>query len=173
MVPGLVPPFGAGSELALRSILYIGKISSITAGANLGRGGPGRSGTRCGTAFLGLVPDLVPRPGTRCGTTFWGWNQRCGTRPGTRCGTTFSKNIPDLDYGLVRDPGTRCGTIFGTGTRDVVPPFWGWNERCGIRGVAQPFWAGTGSGTTAWYHTMVLDVVWGWNQRCGIRFGTF
>ena len=57
--------------------------------------------------------------------------------------------------------------LFGTGTRDVapglvpdvVPPFWGWNERCGTRRVAQPFWAGTGSGTTAWYQARVLDAV--------------
>ena len=115
---------------------------------------------------MGLVPDLVPRPGTRCGTTFWGWNQRCGARPGTRCGTAFSENIPDLDYGLVPGPGTRCGTTF-----------WGWNERCGARRVAQPFWAGTGSGTTAWYQGMVLDVVptfgAGAIDVVGSRFGTF
>ena len=155
----MVPPFGAGSELALRSILYIGKTSSITAGANLGRGGPRRSGT---IWYHGLVPDVVP-PFAPFGA---------GTKDVVR------GLVPDVVQpfqkiyqiwtmvwyqGLVPD----VVPLFGTGTRDVVPglgpdvvpPFWGWNERCGTRRVAQPFWAGTGSGSTAWYQGMVLDVV--------------
>ena len=177
LVPDAVPPFGAGSELAFGNSLYRKNFfhySRCQPG-----GGPGRSGTRGGTAFLGLVPDLVPRPGTRCGTTFWGWNQRCGTRPGTRCGTAaFSKNIPDLDYGLVPGPGTRCGTTF-----------WDWNQRCGIR-PGTTFWeremwyqaccAAFLGWYRIWYHGLVPGHgtwcgtnFWGWNQRCGSRFGTF
>ena len=80
----------------------------------------------------------------------FGAGTKCRTRPGARCGTAFSKNIPDLDYGLVPGPGA---TFWDWNQRC------GWNERCGTRRVAQPFWAGTGSGTTAWYQGMVLDVV--------------
>ena len=144
-------------------ILYIGKTSSITAGANLGGGQED------------LVPEVVQ--------PFWGWYQIWyhGLVPDVvpPFGAGTKDVVPGLVPDVVQQPFQKIYQIwimvwyqglvpdvvplFGTGTRDVVsglvPPFWGWNERCGTRRVAQPFWAGTGSGTTAWYQGMVLGVV--------------
>ena len=136
-------------------ILYIGKTSSITAGANLGGGQED------------LVPEVVQ--------PFWGWYQIWyhGLVPDVvpPFGAGTKDVVPGLVPDVVQQPFQKIYQIwimvwyqglvpdvvplFGTGTRDVVsglvPPFWGWNERCGTRRVAQPFWAGTGSGTRAWY----------------------
>ena len=96
--------------------------------------------------------------GTRSGTTAWYqmWYHLLVQQPFQKI---YQIWIMVWYQGLVPD----VVPLFGTGTRDVVsglvPPFWGWNERCGTRRVAQPFWAGTGSGTTAWYQGMVLGVV--------------
>ena len=130
-------------------------------------GGPGRSGTRGGTAFRGwyqiwyhgLVPDVVPPFGAGTKDVVPGLVPDVVQQPFQKI---YQIWIMVWYQGLVPD----VVPLFGTGTRDVVSglvppfrPFWGWNERCGTRHVAQPFWAGTGSGTTAWYQGMVLGVV--------------
>ena len=112
LVPDVVPPFGAGSELALRSILYIGKTSSITAGADLGRGGPGRSGTRCGTAFLG-VPDAVPPFGAGTKDVVPGLVPDV-VRAWYQMWYHFLGLEPEMWYQMWYH-------LFGAGTRDVVP----------------------------------------------------
>ena len=50
---------GAGSELALRSILHVGEASYSTAGANVGGCGPGTKNMNR-YQLQNLVPDLVP-----------------------------------------------------------------------------------------------------------------